>query len=62
MDNPIFLTLLAIASIPTYLGLMSFIMWENGFRIMGIGWIARLTTVLVVGLWVCITIKKYSGA
>lgn len=62
MDNPIALTLLAIVSIPTYLGLMSFIMWENGFRIMGIGWIARLTTVLVVSLWVCIAIKKYSGA
>ncbi|CAI1229914.1 Uncharacterised protein [Serratia ficaria] len=62
MDNPIAITLLIIASGPIYLSLMSFLTWENAFRILGFGFTARCTIAMLALFWICFAITRYSGA
>ncbi|EAY4679466.1 hypothetical protein NF98_11650 [Salmonella enterica subsp. enterica serovar Rubislaw] len=48
----IIIALFAIAGIPAIIGLMSFITWENGFRVLGVGYICRMTLVFIVLVWI----------
>lgn len=45
------LTWLAVAAFPAFVALMSFICWQNGFRVLGIGYITRMTLVIVITAW-----------
>ncbi|WP_416413767.1 hypothetical protein [Pantoea sp. App145] len=45
-------TLVAIAAMPAFVGIMSFIMWQNGFRVLGWKYIARFSLVLVLLVWI----------
>lgn len=46
------ITLSVVVAFPAFVGLMSFVTWQNGFLMMGSGYIIRMTTVLVVFAWV----------
>ncbi|EGL8525742.1 hypothetical protein V4F76_003280 [Salmonella enterica] len=48
----IIIALCTIVGIPAIIGIMSFITWENGFRVLGAGYICRMTLVFIVLVWI----------
>ncbi|WP_049849340.1 hypothetical protein [Trabulsiella odontotermitis] len=46
------ITLCALAAFPAYVGVVSFIVWENGFRKFGAGFICRTAIFIVAAAWV----------
>ncbi|UAN65900.1 hypothetical protein [Serratia sp. JSRIV006] len=48
--------------LPFFIALMSFVTWSNGFKVLGVGYIARLTAVLIVGTWIFYAILEIKGA
>ena len=52
MTDLLIIALGVIVGFPAFVALMSFILWENGFRIMGRGYIIRMIVVLIVISWV----------
>lgn len=51
MTDLLIIALGVMAGLPTLIGLLSFALWQNGFRIMGIWFIVRLSIVLTVICW-----------
>ncbi len=45
-------TLLVVIGFPAFVGVISFITWENGFKVLGWPFVARMTLVLIVIIWV----------
>jgi len=53
---------LAIALlIPAFFGVMCFVLWENGFKVLGWKYIARLTLVAAFFPWVWEVIDAYKA-
>lgn len=46
---------------PAYLAFMSFVMWDNGFRVLGWGFILRVTLLLEVILLIATAYKHLRG-
>ncbi|MET3817264.1 hypothetical protein [Pantoea sp. UYEF8] len=45
-------TIGVIVGFPAFVGIMSFITWQNGFKMLGLPYITRMILVLVVVVWV----------
>ncbi|HCB9326977.1 TPA: hypothetical protein M2P62_001995 [Klebsiella variicola] len=52
MMDLLIITLGVIIGFPLFVASMSFVTWENGFRIMGPGYIIRMIILLIVISWV----------
>lgn len=52
MKELLIITICVIAGFPALIGVISFINWENGFRILGRNYIMRAISVLIVVAWV----------
>lgn len=50
--NLLIIALGVIVGVLTFVAVMSFATWENGFRLMGRGYIIRIIIVLIVISWV----------
>ncbi len=46
------ITFCVVAGFYVYVAAMSFVLWQNGFRVLGHGFIARMAIFLVVISWV----------
>ncbi|MDU4128655.1 hypothetical protein [Pantoea sp.] len=44
-------TIGVIVGFPAFVGIMSFITWQNGFKMLGLPYITRMILVLVVVVW-----------
>ena len=51
MSDLLIIALGVIIGFPALIGLISFASWENGFRIVGMGYIVRMTIVLILLCW-----------
>ncbi|WP_162598283.1 hypothetical protein [Serratia marcescens] len=57
-----FLVSMCIAiGVPAFIATMSFITWQNGFKMLGAGYLSRLTTVLIAFVWIYYAILKIKG-
>ncbi|WP_313686058.1 hypothetical protein [Pantoea sp.] len=52
LEKTIIATLAAAAGMPAFAGIISFVMWQNAFRVLGWKYIARLSLVLVLLVWI----------
>ncbi|EAB3743428.1 hypothetical protein EHN93_17145 [Salmonella enterica] len=52
VHNMIIIALCGIAGILAIISLMSFVAWENVFRMLGAGYICRMTFVFIVLAWI----------
>ncbi len=58
MKDLVIITLGVIAGFPTLIGIVSFITWENGFRILGRNYIMRAIVALIVFAWIIYFIPR----
>ncbi|MFN1150222.1 hypothetical protein [Serratia liquefaciens] len=52
MVTAFYLTMAIIVGVPSFVVVMSFITWENGFKYFGVGYLVRIAMVLVAYVWV----------
>ncbi|MFX2611920.1 hypothetical protein [Enterobacter mori] len=48
MTDLLIITLVVAIGFPAFMAVMSFVVWQNGFRVPGAGFVIRMTIVLVV--------------
>lgn len=61
MEKVLIATLCVVVGVPGLLAVMSFVVWQNGFKVLGVGYVTRLTVVLVVFLWIFCALSKIKG-
>lgn len=47
--------------VPVFFGIMCFVLWENGFKVLGWKYIARLTLVMAAFPWILEAIDAYKA-
>lgn len=47
--------------VPAFIAIMSFITWQNGLKMLGAGYMSRLTAVLITFAWIYYAILKIKG-
>ncbi|MEI9569488.1 hypothetical protein V5080_03765 [Atlantibacter hermannii] len=52
MKEMIIASLYIIAGFPALVAIMSFVTWSNAFRMLGTGYIARMTAAILIMAWV----------
>ncbi|CAI1021660.1 hypothetical protein [Serratia ficaria] len=62
MDNPILMTIIAAMILPVWFVIMSFCLWQNGFKILGWKMVLRMSCVLPVFLWIFAAFSSIYGA
>ncbi|WP_419792953.1 hypothetical protein [Serratia fonticola] len=61
MDKMLIASLCIAIGLPAFIAVMSFVTWQNGFKMFGAGYITRLTVVLLVFAWAYYAILKIKG-
>lgn len=62
MKEFLIITLAIAAGFPAIIALMSFVMMQNGFRVLGSGYIVRMIIVLEVCAWIVMAIPAGGAA
>ncbi|HCB1487798.1 hypothetical protein [Citrobacter freundii] len=62
MKEFLVVTLAVAAGFPALIALMSFVMMQNGFRVLGAGYIVRVVIVLEVLAWIVMAIPAGGAA
>jgi hypothetical protein len=58
MKDLLLITFCVAAGFQAYVAAMSFVLWQNAFRVMGSGYIIRMTMLLVAMSWVIYFIPR----
>ena len=61
MVTAFYLTIAIMLGVPLFVVVMSFITWQNGFKYLGVGYLVRMTLVLVVYVWVLYFLTDAGG-
>lgn len=62
MKEFLVITLAVAAGFPAFIALMSFVMMQNGFRVLGTGYIVRMIIVLEVIAWIVMATQTGGAA
>ncbi|MCW7609083.1 hypothetical protein OM392_14490 [Serratia bockelmannii] len=61
MEKMLLASVCIAIGVPLFIAIMSFITWQNGFKMLGAGYLSRLTAVLIAFVWVYYAILKIKG-
>lgn len=61
MEEMLIASLCIAIGVPAFIATMSFVTWQNGFKVLGAGYLSRLTLVLIAAVWVYYAILKVKG-